>query len=328
MFSSISPSVPVNINKKSEKLQTAYPDRAGALLSKGAASAVMAMNSPAFCGIIIDISSKTGQNVPREPIVKFRQTPGSAFNLRKSSRHDVMIHTMALPADTDTKIPDDILPLLKRAEEIAGNVGPILERFKPLYNNCTNDIRFFEEVYDKEGYSNSERKVVLTKYDDFNEPLKRAFFCDGRLWMIKDYKNSRIILCDRDTGTPAQKFDVFLGCKDMDDDNAIKSDETFTFSSGSLARYSKDCLEYIDSSYFYADEVYTFKSNFFEGYDKSFNISCGAEYSNEFFKFDMRPGVDYYELEGNVTPVKYVQNKISVKGVIIHSTSETDLKKM
>ncbi len=219
----------------------------------------------------------------------------------------------------------DIKPLLSKARKIKQNVYPILNRFENVYEDANDIVGRFSRVYHADifpsNFIKNEDKII--ELDSNKKPIREAQFEGDMPHIIKDYKKSAIMIYEAEPyDLKSEKLDVYLNCDNMDDDNFFRADEFFSFRSGKLYRYGRNCLTDFDLGRFESSEIFTFNRNVFESYDKSFVISGGTEYSNEFFGFKLRPGAEYYELEGNLTPARYVKNKVCTNGIIIYSTDE------
>ncbi len=220
---------------------------------------------------------------------------------------------------------DDISGLFSFADKIGQSIVPVLNNFENVYDEANDEIRFFSELYSAELHSKNVKRGenTVTILDASQNPLKTAYFSRGSVHIIKDFKNSSVIICNLEPeGIQKKEFSVYLGCNNIESDEKVQADEFYTFSSGKLKRYGKNCFTDLKGTGFYAEEACTFKRNFFESYDRCLTISCGAEYSSELFEFRVKPGVDYFNQAGNLTPVRYVKNKISANGIVIYSTDE------
>lgn len=223
---------------------------------------------------------------------------------------------------------EEILSIFSKAKEVESSLPPILDRFRPVYEDANTLASFFKRKFmlDDTRVCNSRRNITMNETDGDDNIIKTAYFVDNELKMVKDFENNKIILFSEDSSdNKGKRMDVFLGCKDMENNDIIKSDEAFSFLSGNLYRYSTNCEKDISCDRFFADEAFTFKRNVFECYDYSLTIACGTEYANEYIGFKVRPGVEYTDVIGNLTPIRHVENKVAVKNRIIHSSKETVL---
>ena len=223
---------------------------------------------------------------------------------------------------------EEILSIFSKAKEVESSLPLILDRFRPVYEDANTLASSFKRKFmlDDTRVCNSRRNITMNETDGDDNIIKTAYFVDNELKMVKDFENNKIILFSEDSSdNKGKRMDVFLGCKDMENNDIIKSDEAFSFLSGKLYRYSTNCEKDISCDRFFADEAFTFKRNVFECYDYSLTIACGTEYANEYIGFKVRPGVEYTDVIGNLTPIRHVENKVAVKNRIIHSSKETVL---
>jgi len=225
---------------------------------------------------------------------------------------------------------DDILGLFSLADKIGQNIAPILNNFEAVYGEANDKINFYNGIHSSDICPKNIKKGdnFAVKFDLSGKPVETAYFSGGFVHIIKDFENSSVIVCDLEPeNRQKEEFSVYLGCNNMENDEKVQADEFYTFSSGKLKRYGKNCFADLKGTGFYAEEAYTFKRNFLESYDRHLTISCGAEYSNELFEFKVKPKVEYFNQTENLTPVRYVKNKVSGNGIVIYSTDEVLLSK-
>lgn len=222
----------------------------------------------------------------------------------------------------------EILFIFLKAKEVENCLPPILDRFKSVYENASALSSSFRKKFmlDDTRIHYPKRNITLDETDDGGNVTKTAYFTDNELKMIKDFKENKTILFKNDSSdAKGKRMDVFLGCRDMEDDEIIRADEVFSFIAGNLYRYGANCEEDITCGRFYADEVFTFKRNVFECYDYSLTIACGTEYAREHIAFSVHPSIEYTNVVGNLLPTRHVENKVAAKNRIIHSGKETIL---
>lgn len=251
------------------------------------------------------------------------------INLQKYAREQGVLHEMAVGA-TDTNVgvkSPAIEVLLDNAGKILQEASLVLKESETVYGYAKRNADFFNNIrgLDILPYSVIKRDNVLIEFDDSKRIIKEAFFKKGTLSVIKDYKNSNIIICEK-TGPKdnlQEKLYVYTGCEDIKRPDFIKAKEYFEFAGGKLQRYGQKCENYILDNRFNAERMFTFRRNDIESYDRSFLISDGAEYSNEFYGFRPFCGAKLPEAEGNLRFYRYVKNKVAANGLIVFSSDET-----
>jgi len=230
------------------------------------------------------------------------------------------------PVKESEPVPEEIISLYERAGEIQRASSVVLDNFEDVLKYAKNTTNKVNGDYSsiKAAFMQSSPAGVLEETNNSDEIIKKASYDDkGRLKMIKDYEENRIIFFDyenREEKSP--KFTVYLNCVDIDNPDFITAKEAYTFESGMLSRYFKKCKAEINTDWFTAESVYSFKRNVLKSYDKSLTVSLGTEYSNEYFEYKLHPSFDYTLAPTKAAPVRYVKGKVEAKGIIRYSSDE------
>lgn len=219
-------------------------------------------------------------------------------------------------------VPEEYKPVVKKSEEILELVPFVLDKFNEAYFYAENIIHKAEVLCDTTELPKAGREFI-EELDDGNKLKNKVIFDrNGKLKLIKDYKNNSVILFDNSKNGAGKKYTLFINCKDIDNSESITAEESFTFKSGLPYCYAAFCKAGIDTDRFIADRVFNFRNHTFKSYDEILTVAAGTEYSKEYYEFE-----SYAENLFDFDPMKcnfkrFVSGKVSADDKIYYSSDD------
>lgn len=269
-----------------------------------------------FCG------AKLENKVTNDEILKDCTLPDGCIDFRTLKTY-YTLQTSAvkqIAAEPCYIIPEKYIPVIKESEKIISSVPVVINKFSDIHPYAKDIVHNAKCNYVSAELS-EVRKGFIDEFDNVgNLKMKTVFDRNGKLKLIKDYKNNAAILFDKDK--PGKKYTVFVECKNIDDPEYIEAEESFTFEAGLPYQYTTYCKAEINPGRFLADEAYNFRNHSFKSYDKNLTVAGGAEYSSAYYEFDSHPGYvcDFDPLRCNFKC--FVKDKVAVNDRIYYSADD------